>query len=52
MGDTMKTYQIICLGIAVVDILAKPVDRTIFDRDNTLIEDISMYPGGDDIKRN
>lgn len=47
----MKTFDVICLGIAVVDILAKPVDKAIFDRDNTLIDEIIMAPGGDAVNQ-
>jgi sugar/nucleoside kinase (ribokinase family) len=39
--------DVITLGIAVMDILAKPADKTIFDRDNTVIDEITVCPGGD-----
>jgi sugar/nucleoside kinase (ribokinase family) len=38
---------VVALGIAVMDIVARPVDRTLFDRDNTRIEDITLATGGD-----
>jgi 2-dehydro-3-deoxygluconokinase len=43
----MKKFDVIALGIAVVDILARPVDKSVFDRDNTAIDEIDVCPGGD-----
>ena len=37
----------VALGIAVMDIIAAPVDRTLFERDKTPIECILLAPGGD-----
>ncbi len=45
--DAMKHIDVVALGIAVMDIAARPADRTLFDRDNTRIEDISLVTGGD-----
>ncbi len=43
----MKSYDVITMGIAVMDILARPADRTLFDHDNTRIDDITVTTGGD-----
>lgn len=43
----MKPIDVITLGIAVIDIVARPADRTLFDRANTRIEDITLATGGD-----
>jgi len=45
--DSMKKFDVIALGIAVMDILAGPVDPTLFDHDNTRIKDITLATGGD-----
>lgn len=46
-----KKHDVITLGTAVVDITAYPADKIIFDRDNTLIEEVRMYPGGDAVNQ-
>ena len=46
-----KKYDVITLGTAVVDIIASPADKSIFDRDNTLIEEVRMCPGGDAVNQ-
>lgn len=43
----MKSFDVITMGIAVMDILARPADKTLFDHDNTRIEDITVATGGD-----
>jgi sugar/nucleoside kinase (ribokinase family) len=43
----MKSIDVVALGIAVMDIAARPVDQTLFDRDNTRIDDITLTTGGD-----
>ena len=43
----MKNIDVIALGIAVMDIVARPADRTLFDHHNTRIEDITLATGGD-----
>ena len=43
----MKKTDVIALGIAVMDILAAPADKTLFERDNTPIDDIIVAAGGD-----
>ncbi len=43
----MKKFKVTTLGIAVIDIIASPADRSMFERDNTIVEDIAIYPGGD-----
>jgi sugar/nucleoside kinase (ribokinase family) len=45
--DTMKSIDVIAMGIAVMDILARPADRTLFDRANTRVGEIAMATGGD-----
>lgn len=46
-----KKHDVITLGTAVVDITAYPADKNIFDRDNTLIEEVCMCPGGDAVNQ-
>ncbi len=43
----MKKYDVVTLGLAVVDIVVSPVDKGIFKRDNTPIDDLIVAPGGD-----
>jgi len=43
----MITFDVITLGIAVMDIIASSADRTLFDRDTTPIDEIVVCPGGD-----
>ena len=43
----MPNYDVVCLGMAVCDILAGPVDASIFDRDTTKVPSIEMRSGGD-----
>ncbi|MGI5849220.1 MAG: carbohydrate kinase family protein [Christensenellales bacterium] len=43
----MKIFDVITLGIAVMDIIAMPVDKSLFERDNTTIDNILLVPGGD-----
>ena len=38
----MPNYDVVCLGMAVCDILAGPVDASIFDRDTTKVPSIEM----------
>lgn len=42
-----KEYDVLCLGLATMDILAKPVDRELFQRDTTFLSGIDVMPGGD-----
>ncbi len=42
-----KKYDILCIGLVNVNLLVKPADKGIFDRDVTLVEEISSIPGGD-----
>ena len=43
----MKKFDVIALGIAVMDILATPVDKSVFERENTTIDTMLLTPGGD-----
>lgn len=43
----MEGYDVVALGIALMDILAAPVDRALFERDKTSVECILLAPGGD-----
>ena len=45
--EAMKSFDVITLGIAVMDILARPADRTLFDHQNTKIDDVTVATGGD-----
>ncbi len=46
-----KKTDVVTLGIAVVDITAYPVDRSIFDHDNTPIDEVMLTPGGDAVNQ-
>lgn len=39
--------NILCIGHAVCDVLAQPVDVTAFERDSTRLESLTVLPGGD-----
>lgn len=43
----MSKYDVVCLGMSVCDILAGPVDASVFDRDTTKVPAIEMRSGGD-----
>lgn len=43
----MKPAQILVIGGAVADVSLGPVDRTIFDRDSTPVDHVSLSTGGD-----
>ena len=45
--EHMIGYDVVALGIAVMDILAAPADKTLFDRDKTPVDSIILAPGGD-----
>jgi sugar/nucleoside kinase (ribokinase family) len=40
---------VVCVGMALADILIKPVDRRILERDVTMVDEISYATGGDAI---
>ena len=42
-----KDIDVITLGVAVMDILVKPVPQNLFDVDNTPVGRIDFLPGGD-----
>jgi len=42
-----KEYDILCVGLVNVNLLAKPVDKSVFDVDVTLLDGIDVLPGGD-----
>lgn len=41
-----KTYDVVCVGVMVADILAPNVDKTVFDREMTRVP-LKFSPGGD-----
>lgn len=43
----MKNYDVVALGLAVMDILASPVDKTLLDGGKSPIDSIIVAPGGD-----
>ena len=51
MLKTAKKYDVIALGVAVVDMTAYPVDRSLFERDNTPVEKVLLAPGGDAVNQ-
>ena len=42
-----KTYNVLCIGVLVMDIMAKPVPVTIFEDDTTITEHMITSLGGD-----
>lgn len=42
-----KQLDVLCVGLMLVDILARPADVSIFTRDTTWADDIRMCTGGD-----
>ena len=42
-----KAIDILCVGLTVCDIIAKPVSRAVFDVDSTKIDMIKVASGGD-----
>lgn len=47
----MSRHDVVALGVAVVDITARPADKRIFERDNTPMEQILISPGGDAVNQ-
>ena len=47
----MTRFDVIVLGVAVMDIVVSPVDRSIFDRDNGPVEQLLITPGGDAVNQ-
>ena len=43
----MKNHDVVALGIAVMDILAAPVDKMLFEYDKTPVDSVILAPGGD-----
>lgn len=43
----MKAYDVVALGIAVMDIAAAPADRELFENDKTTVDSIILSTGGD-----
>ncbi len=46
-----KKTDVVCLGVAVVDITVYPVDRSIFNRDHTPVDEVMLNPGGDAVNQ-
>jgi sugar/nucleoside kinase (ribokinase family) len=42
-----KEFDVLCLGMMCYDILLRPVDQGILDRDCTLVEEVKFSSGGD-----
>lgn len=47
MNDAEKTYDILCVGLLNANLPVKPVDKSVFDVDVTLVDAIEILPGGD-----
>jgi len=45
--QTGKAYDVLCMGLAVADVLLQPVGPGIFDVDTTRLDHIDLMPGGD-----
>ena len=43
----MKNYDVVALGIAVMDIVAAPVDKNLFEYNKTPVDSVILAPGGD-----
>ena len=43
----MKNYDVVALGIAVMDIVAAPVDKNLFEHNKTPVDSVILAPGGD-----
>ena len=43
----MKSFDVLCITLINLNLLAKPVDRSLFDRDATQAEEYSVVVGGD-----
>ena len=46
-GEAMDKLDVLCVTLLNLNILVKPVDRGIFDRDATLVSDYNVVVGGD-----
>jgi len=42
-----REFDVLCLGMMVYDMLIRPVDRSVFDRDTTMVEPLVCASGGD-----
>lgn len=42
-----KEYDVLCIGLIVVNLPVRPVNPGVFDRDVNLVDAITMVPGGD-----
>jgi len=42
-----KTIDVLCFGLMVCDLIAKPVNKSVFDVDSSRIENIKITSGGD-----
>lgn len=46
-----KKFDVLCIGLATVDLLVKPVGKNIFDVDTTKIDKIEVMSGGDAVNQ-
>jgi sugar/nucleoside kinase (ribokinase family) len=42
-----KEFDILCIGLINVNLLVRPIDKSVFDIDVTLVDNIDLLPGGD-----
>jgi len=47
----MKDIDVLCVGLAVVNFPVFPVDESLFSRDITRVEAITLLPGGDAVNQ-
>jgi len=47
MGNSKRKIDVLCVGLAVVNFPVLPVDESVFSRDLTRVEAITLLPGGD-----
>lgn len=43
----MKRYDVLCIGVALIDLPLGPVDEQIFHKETTMVPTISLTTGGD-----
>ena len=47
MDNSEKLYDVVCVGLLNANLPVKPVDKSVFDVDVTLVDEIDILPGGD-----
>jgi sugar/nucleoside kinase (ribokinase family) len=42
-----RDYDVLCVGLIILDLLFSPVDKSVFDKDISLVNEVNAIPGGD-----